>query len=53
MIAEMWALWQPKDGNPEAEYEDACCYSEGYTATPRRGRRSPMAPAPPSRRSRG
>jgi hypothetical protein len=30
VIAQMWALWQAKSGNPEAEYEDACCYSEGF-----------------------
>jgi len=33
VIAEMWALWQAKSGNPESEYEDACCYSEGFSAT--------------------
>ena len=30
MIAEMWTLWQQKSGNAEAEYEDACCYAEGF-----------------------
>jgi hypothetical protein len=30
VIAEMWALWQQKAGNAESEYEDACCYSEGF-----------------------
>ena len=30
MIAEMWTLWQPKSGNSESEYEDACCYAEGF-----------------------
>ncbi len=26
----MWTLWQQKSGNAESEYEDACCYSEGF-----------------------
>ncbi len=30
MIAEMWTFWQQKMGNAESEYEDACCYSEGF-----------------------
>jgi hypothetical protein len=33
VIAQMWALWEPKSGSPEAEYEDACCYSEGFTSS--------------------